>query len=394
MWAAGLLLPALLLGGAVGCGAEEEPPATPAVVQADPAAAIGLLSDFAEAVTEGDTEKGPWPAHVVANAAEIGVSDFSVRYLSDEPGASASLPEGQWAATVDLSWQFDSFDPTPARAEVGVVFSGDGEELRLESIGGGRAVRPLWLTETVAVEKRDDVLVLVAGEQQEKAGRYAALAQRGLRATRRILGDAVSEQSVVVEVPTNATALEQALAVESGAYESIAAVTTTVDATNAPGSPVHVFVNDPVFGKLGNHGAQVVMTHEIVHLATDAATEGGVPLWLVEGFADWVALRGSDIPLTQSASQLIAQIKADGLPEGVPGEDEFSARASHLGAAYEAAWLLVSVLAERGGAEPLLDLQRRLSDGEDLDGALEATHDLDEAELVELWRAKLSKLIR
>ena len=37
------------------------------------------------------------------------------------------------------------------------------------------------------------------------------------------------------------------------------------------------------------------MSHEATHVATDASTSA-VPLWLLEGFADYVALRDVDLP--------------------------------------------------------------------------------------------------
>lgn len=387
------MLPGVLLVGGLGACSDDEPlPDAPATVVADPAAAIDLLDDLTRAVAAGDTAAGPWPAYVVANAEAAGVTDFSARYLSDDPSVSATLPSGQWAASVDLAWRFDGFDPGPAHAEVTMVFEGEGEDLRLASVGGGQRVQPLWLTGPVTVRATDDVLVLLAGDQPEAAERYAERARHGLHTVRAVLPAVADDQRVVVEVPQDAAAMEQSLAAAPGSYDAIAAVTTTADASDAPGSPVHVFVNDPLYGRLGAHGAQVVMTHEIVHLVTGAATEVGVPLWLVEGFADWVALRDSRLPLRTSAAQAIARVRADGLPTALPGAEDFDARSTHLGAAYEAAWLLVRVLAERGGVAPLLDLQRRLAAGDELGPALRATHDLTEAELVELWRSALSDL--
>ena len=37
------------------------------------------------------------------------------------------------------------------------------------------------------------------------------------------------------------------------------------------------------------------MSHEAVHVATEAA-RSTMPLWLLEGFADYVALRDVDLP--------------------------------------------------------------------------------------------------
>ena len=71
-------------------------------------------------------------------------------------------------------------------------------------------------------------------------------------------------------------------------------MTTTADGSGSEDAPVHVFVNPDVTRGLKGAGAQVVMSHEITHVATDAATSPVDP-WLLEGFADYVALR--DVPL-------------------------------------------------------------------------------------------------
>src|SRR4029079_112572 len=112
-------------------------------------------------------------------------------------------------------------------------------------------------------------------------------------------------------------------------------------------SPVHVFVNPEVFDMLRPTGAQVVLSHEAAHVATDAA-RSTVPPWLLEGFADYVALRDVDLPVTTSAAQIIRQVRRDGVPDALPGAAEFDTATTHLGATYESAWLACVLLAERG----------------------------------------------
>ena len=55
-------------------------------------------------------------------------------------------------------------------------------------------------------------------------------------------------------------------------------------------------MNPPVFEPLGPQGAQIVMSHEAAHVATDAAASS-MPTWLLEGFADYVALAHVDLPV-------------------------------------------------------------------------------------------------
>ena len=179
----------------------------------------------------------------------------------------------------------------------------------------------------------------------------------------------------------------------TGTYDQIAAVTTSADGSTAPDSPVHIFVNPDVFGTLRPTGAQVVMSHEATHVATDA-WDARMPLWLLEGFADYVALRDVDLPVSRSAAQIIAEVRKDGPPRHLPGAGEFGTRTPNLGATYESAWLICRLLAERGGEPALVSFYRAVDAGQSVGAALEASFGLSTAELTEEWRSLLSGLAR
>ena len=166
---------------------------------------------------------------------------------------------------------------------------------------------------------------------------------------------------LVVEVPGSEEALDAALGAEPGSYADIAAVTASVDGTITPDSQVHVFVNPDVYDDLEPVGGQVVISHEATHLATGAPLTSGVPLWLLEGFADYVALHAVDLPITTTAGQIIQQVRADGPPDHLPGQPEFDQADSHLGAAYESAWVACLVLADAGGQDALVRLYEAVS---------------------------------
>jgi len=135
-----------------------------------------------------------------------------------------------------------------------------------------------------------------------------------------------------------------------------------------------------------------VMTHEATHIATDAPVTTGVPLWLLEGFADYVALRGTDLPLTKTAGQVIAQVRADGVPDALPGPAEFDAGATHLGAAYESAWLACLVVADLAGEGALLQIYDDVRRGTEIGRALRRSAGIDEVELTSRWQARLAAL--
>jgi hypothetical protein len=143
----------------------------------------------------------------------------------------------------------------------------------------------------------------------------------------------------------------------AGAYGEIAAVTTTADGSQSRSAPVHIFVNPAVFDPLGPRGAQIVMSHEATHVATGAALST-MPTWLLEGFADYVALDHVDLPPAVTASQILRQVRRRGAPAHLPGKAEFDAHNKSLGASYEAAWLACRLLAERYGEKRLIDFYR------------------------------------
>ena len=154
------------------------------------------------------------------------------------------------------------------------------------------------------------VLVMVDGRQAE-ADAVVDRVTRGIDVVRRVLPD--WRAPVVVEVPASAADLDETLGATAGTYAGIAAVTATAGSSADGDAPVHVFVNPEVTDGLRRAGAQVVMSHELVHVATDAARGGAEP-WLVEGFADYVALRDTDLPDRTTLGRAIAAVRADGVP--------------------------------------------------------------------------------
>jgi hypothetical protein len=197
---------------------------------------------------------------------------------------------------------------------------------------------------------------------------------------------------LVVEVPASEAGLDAVLAAQPGSYTGIAAVTASVDGSITPRSQVHVFVNPEVYDDLEPVGGQVVMSHETTHLATRAPLTSGVPLWLLEGFADYVALHAVELPITTTASQIIAEVRADGVPDHLPGPAEFGSGATHLGATYESAWVACLVLADARGQDALVRLYLAVSGGRDFDTQLGKEFGLTADQLTRRWQQRLRQL--
>jgi hypothetical protein len=364
---------------------------------ADPAGAARALHALEDAVAGRDPQgaaglapgSDPRAADlltaVVGNAEALRVAEFTLRYV-DAVGAVDRA--GRWQAAVDMTWRFDGFDREPVHEEVLVGFDAGAGTVAITSLGGGDRRTPLWLTGPLEVRRSDRSLVLAT-----TAAHADLLAQRADAAVPVVQGVLPRWPGrLVVEVPASQEGLDAALASDPGTYGDIAAVSASVDGALTPDAEVHVFVNPAVYDGLDPVGGQVVMSHEAAHVATGAPLTGGVPLWLLEGFADYVALHDVDLPLATTAGQIIEQVRRDGPPDHLPGQPEFDQTSTHLGAAYESAWVACLVLADLAGQEALVALYERVARRGALAGPLRELYGLTEAQLTQQWRQRLRDL--
>ncbi|MGI8524305.1 MAG: hypothetical protein ACR2K3_13505 [Nocardioides sp.] len=368
------------------------PDRKPGVASADEGGGARALADLTRAVRRGSPASASalgGDQHllrgVVANARALHVEDFSLRYV-DEAGAVDA--DGTWPAYVEAGWRFAGFDGRAVHLELRVTFTRSGQRVGIGAIGGGDRRSPLWLTGPLQVRRTPTTLVLVDGSARE-ADRYAALARTAVPQVQQVLP--AWRGGLVLEVPGSAAGLRRELAADPDTYSDIAAVTTTVDGSTSRTAPVHVFVNPEVAAGLRRTGAQVVVTHEATHVAVGAATSTMAP-WLLEGFADYVALREVRLPLTTTAAHIIADVRHGGAPHHLPGTGAFGTSARHLEATYESAWLACRLLAQRGGADALVRAYRAVDAGAPLGPTLERDLGLSEPQLTRQWRTLLTRL--
>jgi hypothetical protein len=324
------------------------------------------------------------------NAAALRIGDLSMRYVDEGPeldaDARGQLGPGAWQATVQLEYLYQGLDESPARMETSLVFVPDSGEARIVSFGGADQRSPLWLVDRLSVVRTNESMLVVAGASVR---RYADLVTHALKEVRRILPD--WQGPLVVEVPHTKGQLDAALQSQPGEYDNIAAVTTTADGSLATDTPVRVFVNPTVFGKLKPRGAQVVISHEATHVAT-GATFTSMPTWLLEGFADFVALDGAGVPVDVAAGQILDRIRKDGLPRRLPTSEDLDPTANGLGATYEEAWLACRFLAGEYGTDRLVRFYRKVSDGASAQEAFRSELGTTQPKFVAQWRADLAHL--
>lgn len=354
---------------------------------ADTNGAIDSLDALVAAVRDHKAPTGSDTAAVVErNAKAVGISHFSADYVTD---AGDVAPDGTWSGDVDIAWAMPG-EPTVS-SSVSVEFGRHGQILGFERGDDGRL--PLWLSAPVVVHRTATTTVIVQGDE-ELADRYTTLAERAVAGVRKVVP--WQHPHLVLEVP-GSTPIEAALGAKADSYQGVAAVTSTIDGSNNPEMPVHIWVNPGVIGSLEGPGAQVVLTHEATHYATGAATDTKRPLWLSEGFADYVALHDTTLPLSKTAGQILAQVRKSGAPEHLPGQTEFNQQSQQFGTEYEAAWMACRMLGDLGGAtgshageKSLLAVYDETGRGVSLDASLRKHYGFGEAELTSRWRTYLT----
>ncbi len=364
--------------------------------------AIDLLAELEDALAAGSRDEvvslaAPTPearrtaGFLWSNARALRVRKLSLRYVDELAGAVGSR---RWVAEVQVSYLLAGADQAPTRLEVALTVQDTPAGTRLVAFGGHDDRTPLWMQTPLEVRRSGSSLVMVAratgSSTTNDVRELARMARTAVRVVRRVLPQ--WDGALVVEVPGSQEELDAMIGAAHGKYDAVAALTTTVDGTLTETSPVHVMVNPAVFDGLGPSGAQVVLSHEATHVATHAATAASMPLWLMEGFADYVALRDTTLPDSITAGQILSAVRRNGPPGHLPGVGEFDPSGSRFGASYESAWLANRYLAERFGQKALVDFYHQVDGGTPASTAFRRDLGIAQRAFVQGWRGYLRRL--
>ncbi|MCA0435219.1 MAG: hypothetical protein LCH98_01835 [Actinobacteria bacterium] len=159
-----------------------------------------------------------------------------------------------------------------------------------------------------------------------------------------------------------------------------------------------VVVNPDAWRQLRPDGRRVVLTHEVTHLVLRRDVGGEMPGWLAEGYCEYVAYAGVDLPEAQIVAPLLREVRRSGVPPHLPSQTAIDGQHTLLGAdtgeppgfnptaaatptpggtaeldrtaAYAAALLACRVLAERAGPDGLTGLVRQARGSDLRDGGV------------------------
>ena len=276
-------------------------------------------------------------------------------------------------AEAELRYRIEGYDTAPVTAPRTLELAErDGRWYVTAERAGTGGGQQLWQQGDVQVVRGERSLILAVGQNGARLKALAATADRAVPA----VSDAWTSpwaRRVVVLVPASLDAMGKLLGAPAAGYRGIAAVTTgeTGAAGTAPAD--RMIVNPDAYGVLGDFGRSVVLTHETTHVATRAYTSAATPMWLSEGFADWVAYRGRGRTAGQTAPELQRAVGRGEVPAALPSDADFAfgSDADRLARAYEGGWLACELIAARWGEEKLTAFYRAVGAGKHRAGAVE-----------------------
>lgn len=245
-------------------------------------------------------------------------------------------------------------------------------------------------------------LVLTHPDRQDFATVVAAELPAAVDAVSQLWGDEWTRRTAVVVTSTR----DEFTALVGPRHDGDDIAAVSISDAVAPGA-AHATGQRIVFSpsagdRLTASGLRDVLRHEMTHIATRAHTVDGAPMWILEGYADYIGYRSgtagdvSPSDLRRIAPGLVAEIERTGAPDAPPTDTDFAdPRRSRT--AYEAAWSLAAFVADDAGEDALTDLYRQLAaapgDTARTDAVVDAVLGITTGELVARWADWLHGLI-
>lgn len=384
------------------------------------AGAQTVLDEWARAVRAGDTAALPAlfdpqasPGFLDAevrranNAAQVPFGEFAYDIgLDPETPVPAGLAEALgasdvWAPAVYLRYGIEGADAQSTRKPVSLLLARRGDEWKLVDDaplpGSDRETwRGPWdfgpvLTRTVAGEEGRPSIVLGHPEQSEMIDLIARDLGEAVAHVTEVWGDDWSRRAVVVVAGSQEEFASLVGSDHSGADIAAVAVSDAVDRRSGTASGQRIVFSPESAGRLTDLTRVSVLRHELTHVAARAATEDGSPMWMLEGYADYVGYRGIEARFVELAPTMVAEIARTGPPTALPANEDFRAGGDTARAAYESSWALATFIAAEYGEPRLDELYRQLAKGPlteaELDGRIRAVLGTGTDGLVDAWSA-------
>ncbi|AOS65131.1 hypothetical protein [Actinoalloteichus hymeniacidonis] len=433
----------------------------PAGMSAEDEAVAELLDRRAEAVLNRDEQAflstldpAADPAfrrsqrETFANLAEVPLAEWDyriVRPAASMPEPPANLAIDAFAATeadglaapeVELRYALAGVDEASTGKPMAYLFVRRDDRWFVNSdtsleAQGRHTWRGPWAFGPTVVHRRASGLVLGHPENAELTRRVADELDAAVRSVSEIWGTDWSQQTVVLLPGSTAEFQAQAGLVFSPDDIAALAVADSVDLDTQTATGQRIVVNPASAARLSDPALGVVLRHEVTHVAARGVTASRAPMWLLEGFADYVGYRDSGFAAAQIAPDLSQALRdrrlgaqidpapsgdPTGVPIAPPGSDrvgdesteesptplalpadgEFHEGGNRLDLAYQTSWSLIDFLADGYGESSVVDFYRRLAAANEpteveVDRAMRAVFGTGRTVLLDRWRRAVER---
>lgn len=338
------------------------------------------------------------------NLAGVPLREWSYSLQAHRSLDSGVLPnvagaEELWAPEIDLIYALRGSDPHPTRRPMGYLLVKRAGAWFVRSdddlLGVGRRTwRGPWDFGPCVVVTTGRGLVLTHPAREGMAQRVAAELDAAVQQVTDVWGTGWSQQVVVI-LPDSSDEM-RALVGPNFPVESVVAVSVAdrVDVERNTAEGQRVVMSPSTSTALSATALRIVLRHEFTHIAARGSTVDGSPMWLLEGFADYVGYRDSGIPLAQAAPDLNAQMVAGGPPDRLPGDEQFRTQGRSLDLAYQQSFSIARFVADKMGEDKLIELYRLLAKAgraspRDVDELLVSVVGLNREQFIAGWQEYL-----
>ncbi len=302
------------------------------------------------------------------NLRAVPLADWSYRLTALHPDGAGATADAQ------LSYRIQGYDKAPVTTDRTLTLSrtADGQWYVTYDRPAKKSAQQLWDQGKVTALKSTHALVLGVGQSGATLRGYARLADTAVPEVSKAWGTDWTRR-VVLLVPGSLNGMAGLLGAPASNYRGIAAVTTGEAGGSGQTPADRVILNPEAYAGLGSVGRQVVLTHETTHVATRAHTTAATPLWLSEGYADWIGYLDTGRTPTAAAPELARAVEAGDVPEDLPADKDFGFTddPTKLAQAYEGGWLACRMIAGHWGEEKLGAFYRAVGAHKERAGAVE-----------------------
>ncbi|HSY15315.1 MAG TPA: hypothetical protein VK816_04950 [Jatrophihabitantaceae bacterium] len=323
---------------------------------------------------DGDRSDAAFRAAQLAsfdNLASVPVASWNYRAAAPvtDPAANNAATAHYGAPAqimrVDFSYSLRDVDPAPASYPLYLTFVDRGGQVLIASDSdltdeAGASWHGPWDFGPVDVYRGRYSLVLAHPDEASLMPRLAAVVDAAVPAVSSVWGTGWNREIAVI-VPSTPAEMNQVIS-DDLLLSQIAATTYAngMDAGAGQALGVRIAVNPANLSRLDAVGLRIVLRHEVTLVATWASRGPSSPLWLTEGFAEYVANLGTGQTLPVAASELAKEVREGTIPAALPTTADFDGSNARLPQSYEEAWLACRLIAATAGQAALVSFVKQV----------------------------------